>query len=36
MKDDRIYLEHIANSFKKLLEYAEGITLEEFLADSKT
>lgn len=36
MKDDRVYLEHIANSFRKLLEYAEGMTLEEFLADSKT
>lgn len=36
MKDDRIYLEHIANSFKKMLEYAEGMTLEDFLADSKT
>lgn len=36
MKDDRVYLEHIANSFRKLLEYAEGMTLESFLADSKT
>ena len=36
MKDDQVYLEHIANSFRKLLEYAEGMTLEEFLADSKT
>ncbi|AQG80911.1 DUF86 domain-containing protein [Spirosoma montaniterrae] len=36
MKDDQIYLEHIANSFMKLLEYAEGMTLETFLSDSKT
>ena len=36
MKDDRVYLEHIANSFRKLLAYAEGITLEQFLADTKT
>ena len=36
MKDDRVYLEHVANSFRKLLEYAEGMTLESFLADSKT
>lgn len=36
MKDDRVYLEHIANSLKKLLEYSEGMTLEQFLDDSKT
>lgn len=36
MKDDRVYLEHVTNSFRKLLEYAEGMTLESFLADSKT
>lgn len=36
MKDDRVYLEHIATSFRKLLEYVEGMSLEMFLADSKT
>lgn len=36
MNDDLTYLDHIANSFRKLLEYAEQMTLEEFLSDSKT
>lgn len=36
MNDDLTYLDHIANSFRKLLEYAEEMTLEEFLNDSKT
>ena len=36
MKDDRVYLEHITDSFRKLLIYAEGMTLNEFLTDSKT
>jgi uncharacterized protein with HEPN domain len=36
MNDDLTYLDHIANSFRKLLEYAEEMTLAEFLDDSKT
>ncbi len=36
MKDDLTYLDHIANSFRKLLKYAEEMTLAEFLNDSKT
>lgn len=36
MNDDLTYLDHIANSFRKLLEYAEEMTLAEFLNDSKT
>jgi uncharacterized protein with HEPN domain len=36
MNDDLTYLDHIANSFRKLLEYAEEMTLAEFLSDSKT
>jgi uncharacterized protein with HEPN domain len=36
MNDDLMYLDHIANSFKKLLEYAEEMTLTAFLNDSKT
>ncbi len=36
MKDDRIYLDHIADSFRKILAYAEGMTEKTFLLDSKT
>lgn len=36
MNGDLTYLDHIANSFRKLLEYAEEMTLAEFLNDSKT
>ncbi len=36
MSDDLTYLDHVANSFRKLLEYAENMTLAEFLNDSKT
>ena len=36
MSDDLTYLDHLANSFKKLLEYAEDMTLADFLNDSKT
>lgn len=36
MKDDRIYLEHIQNSVKKVLEYVEGMALDTFRSDSKT
>lgn len=36
MNNDLMYLDHIANSFRKLLEYAEAMTLETFLNDSRT
>ncbi len=35
MKDDKVYLEHIMGSFRKILEYAEKLSLGEFLNDTK-
>ncbi len=36
MSDDLMYLDHITNNFKKLLECAEEMTLATFLQDSRT
>lgn len=36
MKDDKVYLEHIMDSFGKILDYAEKLSLDEFLNDTKT
>lgn len=36
MKDDKVYLEHITDSFRKILDYAENLSLDEFLNDTKT
>ena len=36
MKDDKVYLEHIMYSFRKILDYGEEMTLDMFLKDTKT
>ncbi len=36
MKDDKVYLEHIMDSLRKILDYIEELPLETFLKDTKT
>lgn len=36
MKDDKVYLEHITDSLRKILDYAEALSLDAFLNDTKT
>ncbi|MBD2756971.1 HepT-like ribonuclease domain-containing protein [Spirosoma validum] len=36
MKDDKVYLEHIIDSLKKILNYAEDLSLDAFLNYTKT
>lgn len=35
LKDDRIYLDHILSSFAKVVQYADGVTYEQFQADEE-
>jgi uncharacterized protein with HEPN domain len=35
LKDDRIYLDHILESFSKLVLYTKGVSYEAFLADEE-
>lgn len=34
-KDDRIYLDHILDSFLKIVQYLEGVEYEVFMADEE-
>lgn len=36
MKDDKVYLEHIMDSLRKILDYAQELSLDAFLKDTKT
>lgn len=36
MKDDKVYLEHIIDSLKKIIDYAEELSIDGFLNDTKT
>ena len=34
-KDDRIYLDHILESFSKVVQYLDDVSYEAFLADEE-